>query len=133
MPLEKPHEAVVNKWLETLGITLLCEWDVLIFLYRHNTSLVSAEQIARLLGYRKVAVGAALDVLEAESLIQRSRGSQGARMYGLSMPADPSRRRGFQELMSVVQTRPGRLLLVRSLRQLDRPKSSPAREGLHLA
>ena len=36
-----------------VGISLLSEWDVLVFVYRHGASLTSAEQIARLIGYEK--------------------------------------------------------------------------------
>ena len=50
---EHPSDADIDGWLHTLGITSLCQWDVLLFLYRHQTSLVGADSIARFLGYAK--------------------------------------------------------------------------------
>lgn len=63
--------------LDVLGISLLSEWDVLAFVHRHGASLTSAEQIARLLGYEDSVVESALDRLEREMLIGRSRPSRG--------------------------------------------------------
>ena len=48
---ENPLDAEVEGWLKALGVDSLCQWDVLVFLCRHLASLVSAEHIARLLGY----------------------------------------------------------------------------------
>ncbi|MGA8026746.1 MAG: helix-turn-helix domain-containing protein, partial [Bryobacteraceae bacterium] len=64
-----------------MGISLLSEWDVLAFSYRHGANLTSVEHIARLLGYGKAAVRSALDKLESLGLIRRSRASQGVRMH----------------------------------------------------
>jgi DNA-binding MarR family transcriptional regulator len=71
----------VNGWFKTLGIESLCQWDVLVFLYRHQSSLVSAEHIPRFLGYANAEVVAALDSLESSGLVERSRVSQGVRLY----------------------------------------------------
>src|SRR6266581_6479138 len=54
---------------------------MLVFLYLHQTSLVSAEHIARLLGYATGEVAAALEHLESLGFVERSRVSQGARLY----------------------------------------------------
>ena len=62
-------DADIDGWLHTLGITSLCQWDVLVFLYRHQTSLVGADVIAHLLGYASDLVVAALDVLEFLGLV----------------------------------------------------------------
>ena len=74
-------ETQAKECLHKAGLSLLCEWDVLVFLYRHHASLASAEQIARLIGYPSFAVGKALEKLEAQGLIWRSRSSQGVRFY----------------------------------------------------
>jgi hypothetical protein len=31
-------EAAVKGWLNIVGIESLCQWDILLFLYRHQTS-----------------------------------------------------------------------------------------------
>jgi DNA-binding MarR family transcriptional regulator len=79
---------LVGRHLETLRIYNLADWDVLVFVYRHGTSLVSAEQIARLLGYGKTAVGAALESLTSTGLVQRSRNSHGVRLYQFAPVAE---------------------------------------------
>jgi hypothetical protein len=114
----------IRELLRTLDISSLSEWDVLTFLYRHHTSLTSAADIAVLLGGNKVEVDASLDRLASVGLIQRSRGSQGVRLYQISVPVDPLRCSSFIELMGLAKSRDGRLLLLKHLpresRQLRR-------------
>jgi DNA-binding MarR family transcriptional regulator len=120
--------------LKTLGISRLVEWDVLIFIYRHGTSLADADRLSRLLGYNRAAVGAALDTLTTSGLVQRSRNSNGIRMYRFVVGVrDEPRRRALEELIKLADERQGRLLLVRSLPQTARDKEFRARGGLHLA
>jgi len=125
--------STADNCLKTLGISFPCEWDALVFLYRHRTSLLSAERIARLIGYGKPEVGTALARLESTGLIRRSRGSQGLRMYELVAPVDSACNNCFRELMALAETRSGRLLLVKNLRSRTRGKQTKQREGLHLA
>jgi hypothetical protein len=106
----------VEGWLKTLGIESLCQWDVLVFLYRHQSILVGAEHIARLLGDGTAEVVAALDSLESSGLVQPSRVSQGVRLYQLTAPADPTRHDALGRLMSLADSHPVRLLLGRRLR-----------------
>src|SRR6266849_5573544 len=103
----------VEGWLKTLGIVSLCQWDVLVFLDRHQSSLVSAEHIARFLGYATAEVVAALDNLESSGPVERSRVSQGVRLYQLTAPADPTRRDALERLMTFVDNHTVRLLLAR--------------------
>ena len=104
----------IEGWLKTLGIDSLCQWDVLVFLYRHQSSLVSAEDIGRLLGYATAEVVAALDSLESSGLVERSRVSQEeVRLYQLTAPADPTRRDALERLMTLADSRTVRLLLAR--------------------
>jgi hypothetical protein len=65
-------------------------------------------------------------------LIQRSRGSQGVRLYRISVPTDPSCYSCLMELMSLAENRDGRLLL---LKHLPRESSRPSRRthGLRMA
>src|SRR6266446_8273778 len=128
---EKSKDFLVAEHLKSLGISLLSEWDVLVFLYRHGTILTSAAQIANFLGHGSAPVIAALDRLESLGFIMRSRGSEGIRLYRFSVPKDPSRCSCFMELMILAEKRTGRLLLLQHL-QRDRPPLSRS-SGLRLA
>jgi hypothetical protein len=122
-----------RKNLEALHIRHLAEWDVLAFIYRHGANLSSADHIARLLGYGKAVVGAALDSLTSTGLLKRSRNSRGARLYQIAdaVPDDP-RRRYLEELMKLTEERRGRILLMAHLRQAA-GSGLRGRSGLHLA
>ena len=121
MAQDNQADLQVEGWLKTLGIESLCQWDVLVFLYRHQSSLVSAEHIARLMGDATAEVVAALDSLESSGLVQPSRVSQGVRLYQLTAPADPGRRDALEPLMTLADSHTVRLLLGRRLRGNDRP------------
>ena len=110
---DNPTDLQVNGWLKTLGIESLCQWDVLVFLYRHQSSLVSAEHIARFLGHATAEVVAALDSLESSALVQPSRVSQGVRLYQLTAPEDPTRSDASERLMTLADSHNVRLLLGR--------------------
>ena len=108
--------APLRRHLEILRIGSLAEWDVLAFLYLHGTSLASAEQISRLLGYRGAEVGSALDSLASTGLVSRSRNSHGVRLYRFAAAiSDEEQRRSLQELIRFAQERQGRLLLIAQL------------------
>jgi DNA-binding MarR family transcriptional regulator len=114
----------VEGWLKTLGIESLFQWDVLVFQYRHQSSLVSAEDIARFLGYATAEVVAALDSAESSGLLEGSRASRGVRLYQLTTPADPARRDALERLLTFADSHSGRLvrlLLARRLPGTDRP------------
>jgi predicted transcriptional regulator len=126
-------DAVVKN-LGTLGIAHLSEWDVLAFIYRHGTSLASAERISSLVGYSKAEVGSALDSLTAKGLVQRSRSSRGVRLYQFTgTPPDAPRQLALDELMKVTEERTGRLSLIKHLRQAVDARDLRERGGLHLA
>ena len=46
-----PSDPEVQAWLQAVGVSSLCQWDVQVFLERHPTSLVGSDYLARLLGY----------------------------------------------------------------------------------
>ncbi|MEX2309055.1 MAG: helix-turn-helix domain-containing protein [Pirellulales bacterium] len=119
MERDNPPDLQVEGGLKTLGVELLCQWDVLVFLYRHQSSLVSAEHIARFLGYPSAEVVATLDSLESSGLVERSRVSQGVRLYQVTAPADPARRDALERLMTLADSHTVRLLLARRLRGSD--------------
>jgi MarR family protein len=131
--IEKPEDVLVLERLQTLGVTDLSEWDALAFLYRHGASLAAAAQIGRLIGYGKAEIGAALHRLEALGLIQRSRDSQGIRLYQFSAPPDPARFSSLLELMSMTQNRTGRLLLLKHLKRPRQELRRSPNSGLRLA
>ena len=111
----------VEGWLKTLGIESLCQWDVLVFLDRHPSILVSTDDIARFLGYATAEVVAVPDSLESSGLVERSRVSQGVCLYQVTAPADPTRRDALGRLMTLADSHTVRLLLGRRLRGNDRP------------
>ena len=126
MAQDDPPDIQVEGWLKTLGIESLCQWDVLVFLYRHQISLVGAEYLARLLGYASGPVVAALDVLASLRLVERSRVSQGVRLYRFTVPADPRRGDASERLFALANSRAGRVVLSKKLRAGDRtPQGEP--------
>lgn len=128
-----PPVDLIGRHLETLSIFSLAEWDVLAFICRHGSSLASAEQIARLLGYGKATVGAALESLTSTGLVNRSRNSRGVRLYHFAPAVSGDPRRGaLNELNTLAEERCGRLLLIRHLQRRS-PQEQRGRGGLHLA
>jgi biotin operon repressor len=120
----------IDGLLTALGIDWLCQWDVLVFLYRHPTSLLSGEHIARLLGYATTPVVAALDHLEPLGLVRRSRVDQGVRLYQFSTPVEPPRGDALKRLLTLSDSRSIRLLLVKRLQRVERadPNNGPSRK-----
>ena len=103
-----------------MGISLPCELDVLAFVYRHGTSLTSASQIARLIGYDSAVVSGALDRLERETLIERSQPRQEVCFYRIPASMDAGRQHCLQQLFSLSETRAGRVLLAKQLKPVGR-------------
>ena len=114
---EKSIDETVLEHLQVVGVALLAEWDALAFVNRHSTTLCTAAQIARSIGYNKAETGDALEKLETLGLIARSRGVQGIRFYRFSAPPEPLRHACLQELLSLSQHRAGRLLLLGRLKR----------------
>ena len=133
MSAEYSRDALVLDGLQTLGVAFLTEWDVLTFIYQHGASLCTAAQIARLVGYDKAETIAALQKLEALSLIERSRVMQGIRFYRLSVPTDPVRHRCLVEMMGLTQDRAGRLLALKHLKRSRYELRGKHNSGLRLA
>jgi DNA-binding MarR family transcriptional regulator len=118
---EQTLESSLQTCVDNVGISSLCDWDVFAFVYRHVTSLTTADQIARLLGYESGVVGAALGRLESQKLIERSRPSRGVHIYRVLNSKNFEHQRCLQELLTLSETRAGRLELARQL--------SPVRSG----
>jgi DNA-binding MarR family transcriptional regulator len=115
-------ELSVLSSLESIGIYHLSEWDVLAFVYRHGASLVSTEHIARLVGYEPAVVGSALDQLERAKIIELSRSSRGVHFCRLVASMDVGRQRALQQLVSLSETRAGRVLLKKQLKPVIRTR-----------
>jgi hypothetical protein len=121
MAQDNQPDLQVEGWLKTLGIESLCQWDVLVFLYRHQPTLASTEHIALFVGYATAEVVAALDSLEASGLVQPSRVFQGVRLYQLTAPADLTPRDASEGLMTLADGHTVRHLLGGRPRGSDRP------------
>jgi DNA-binding MarR family transcriptional regulator len=119
MEQHPPSDPEVQGWLHTLGVASLCQWHVLLFLFRHQTTLLGVEYLAHLLGYTTEAVVAALDVLEARELVARSRVSQGARLYKFLAPLASPSGEAFAQLQALTSDRVGRRRIYTQLRQGD--------------
>ena len=78
-------DAQIEGCLATWGISFLEEWDLLVFLHRHQNSLLTAEQISLLLGPGTPAIMQALRTLETAGLVRCSRSSQGIRFHRLAV------------------------------------------------
>ena len=113
-PLRKT--VMVREWLKALAIVEIRQWDVLVFLHRHRTVLLSAEQIARLMCYGPASIVTALDNLESLGMVARSRLSRGVRLYQL-IELDGPRSHAFQELMALTESRVGWLEIHEKLRK----------------
>jgi DNA-binding MarR family transcriptional regulator len=106
--------------LKSLGISLLTELDVLVFVHRRKTTLTSVNQIASLIGHDEAAVSDALGQLEREKLIEPSKSSQGLRFYRILPQRDAGRQQCFRQLVSLSETRNGRLQLAKHLKPIGR-------------
>lgn len=91
----------IERWLQTLGIQQLIEWDVLVYLYRHQHSLMNAERISHLLNYGPGLIVEVIKTLESLGLVERSRASQGVRMHRLITPVDPHCQEVFERLVEL--------------------------------
>jgi DNA-binding MarR family transcriptional regulator len=116
----------VRGWLHTIGVESRCQWDLVVFLSRHRTTLMSPESLARLVGYRCETVTAAIDSLEALQLVKRA-GSHGARLYEIARVVPP-RRAALERLLAMSEVREGRITVWRHLRRDRSPQ-----EGLETA
>jgi DNA-binding MarR family transcriptional regulator len=114
--LGSPPEFSIQGCLEGLCISLLSDWDVLNFMYRHRATLLNTQQIAGLMGYESGAVRSALDRLQRAKLVERSRVFQGVRFYRIMVSMDAEHARCLQQLVRLSQSRSGRLLLTEQLK-----------------
>jgi DNA-binding MarR family transcriptional regulator len=107
---------MVHVSIESLGISQMAEWDVLVFLHRHGVSLLRPDKIASFIGYEEKVVEDAMDRLESRGLIARSRPFEKAHLYQVSVSIHAENSISFQQMMSLADTREGRLLVAREIK-----------------
>ena len=104
--------AAVERWLATLGVQTLAEWDVLIFLIRHPFSLFRADTTPSLAGYGEDLSGAALSSLEQLGLVKRFRANLHQDVYTPTSPDEPARKMALNYLTKLAEDRVVRLALM---------------------
>jgi hypothetical protein len=77
---------------------------------------MSADKIARLIGYPSVIVSDVLDRLEREKLIECSRPSRGVRFFRILTSMDSRHWLYLRQLVSLSESRAGRLQLAERLK-----------------
>ena len=118
--------------LATWEISLLEEWDLLVFLHRHRKSLLPAEQISMLLGHSETAVKKALRKFETAGLVRRSRSFQGIRFHQLAASVDAARQDCFEMLINLLNDPRARGLLAGRLTRASGARGGLRHAGLYL-
>jgi DNA-binding MarR family transcriptional regulator len=116
---ERTQGLTIQRCLEMLRISSLSEWDLLAFVAHHGVSLIGTNQIARLIGYDGAVIKDALDRLERERLIERSRVSTGVSLYRIRVSTDSGRERCLTQFIRLSQRRAVRLLVAKQLRTVS--------------
>jgi DNA-binding MarR family transcriptional regulator len=114
---ETSLEPSIQACLEDVGISLLSEWDMLAFVYRHDPTLTSTDQIALLSGYESAVVGIALDRLEREQLIERVGHPKGVRIHRMLASTNARHQRCLQRFVALSESRAARLVLKKLLQR----------------
>ena len=125
-------DAQIEGCLATWGISFLEEWDLLVFLHRHQNSLLTAEQISLLLGPGTPAIRQALRTSETAGLIRCSRSSQGIRFYRLAASVDGALQDAFELLVSLLKNPLARDFVARRLARAPVQGRGLRRAGLYM-
>ena len=98
------------------GLQRPCDFDLLMFLAKHPRTLMTSEQLARLLGYQLKEIAQSLDVLINARLLTRAQNlPRLARMYVFK--TDGTNGGWLTTFVEFASTREGRLALRRALTQ----------------
>jgi predicted transcriptional regulator with HTH domain len=119
-----PQELIVKECLDSLGVSFLLDWEILIHLYRYHIALLGIDEIARLLHSEPTSVGRALERLKSRKLIESSRSSGVARFHTVAFSPDNSDYSYFKQLVNLSEHRSGRLTLKKILKP-DNPRAEP--------
>lgn len=107
-------EQQAGRLLDELGITHLCDVDLLVFFARHPRALLASEQLAAFTGYNLQQIAESLEVLVHLGVLRRTTNSApAARMYIFSL--EGSHGGPPASLREFVSTRAGRLVMKREL------------------
>ena len=108
-----PEDA--RRLLDGIGLTRVCDLDLLVFFSRHPRALLASESLAGFLGYDLKDIADSLEVLMAAGLLTRVQTpAHAARLYVLT-PAEASGD-WLPPLVALASTRDGRLALRQGLR-----------------
>ena len=108
-------DAPVRTLLERLpALQRPCDLDLLVFFAQHQRTLMSSEQLARLLGYQLKEIARSLDALIAAGFLTRTQNPiRLARMYAFTTGG--ANGGSLSAVLACASTREGRLALRRAL------------------
>lgn len=108
-----------------------CDLDLLLFLYRHTSTLLTSENLATLVGYDMRQIGKSVDAFVEAGILERTQSSaHAARMYVLSL--DGPSGGGLKAILEMASTREGRRSVINALNERDSPGRSEAAQRLRL-
>jgi DNA-binding MarR family transcriptional regulator len=99
----------------------VADWDVLVFVRRHGTTIASDANMVGLIGYSPSVIEAALNGLTKAGLIQSSR-SDGTGLYKFVPLDTPAGRDCLDALTKMADRRSERLQLIGALRKTDKSR-----------
>ena len=102
-----------HRLLTRIGVTRVCDLDLLMFFVRHRRALLTSESLASFLGYDRKDIAESLEVLMAAGLLTRMQTpAHAARLYVF---ADETSGDWLPTLAAFASSREGRLALRRGL------------------
>ncbi len=114
-PVDHVTHEDARRLLDGVGLTRVCDLDLLLFFARHPRALLSSESLAGFLGYGLKDIADSLEALMAAGLLTREQtAAHAARLYVFA--ADDTRGDWLPSLVALASTREGRLALRRGLR-----------------
>jgi hypothetical protein len=113
-------ESEIQDCLGIIGISLLSDWDLLTFVYRHGPSLTTTDHISKLVGYEKNSRRCSARSAGTRNAYRTCGGPRRARLYRMSTSKDAQHRGYLQQVIALSESRDGRLLVVRLLKPVGR-------------
>ena len=110
--------------LARIGLTRVCDLDLLMFFARHPRALLASESLAGFTGYDLKDIADSLEVLMTAGLLARAQTpAHAARLYVFA--PDDTDREWLESLVTLASTREGRLALRHALRARRDAGSEP--------
>ena len=117
-----------RRLLDGIGLTRLCDLDLLLFFARHPRALLSSESLAGFLGHDLKDIADSLELLMAAGLLTRTQTTaHAARLYEFA--PDEASGDWLASLVALASTREGRLVLRRGLRTRRDSASERSQHG----